>query len=243
MQLPPALLDPDLRKRDLHALRAWGRRLGSHARRALKFAEELRSLADGNARSEVHVRRFYSLDLPGHSFACEPHAWLRMTETQTTGGLAHFLRAGGTDRTLAFLRALSPELAWPADLTSLRIETEVPAGRGRIDLLITGTSRGRLWGAVIEAKLEHNLGGNPLSDYVACATARGLIRKDIEPSCAFVVVAPRNEAKTRSRLARNTRWCFRSWADVLRRFECELSPSQMDDDFRRFRRTLWERTT
>lgn len=43
------------------------------------------------------------------------------------------------------------------------------------------------------------------------------------------------------RLARNPRWGFAYWSAVLLRFERELAAIEDDDDFRRFRRTLWER--
>ena len=134
---------------------------------------------------------------------------------------------------------------WPSDLTRFKVEAETRAGRGRIDLFIVGYSQGAKWGAVIEAKFEHSIRGNPLPDYMRHGTKIGMClsnNNSAERTGALIVLGKRACRQTRKRLARNEHWRFVHWREVLRRFDASLVEKTSDEDFRQFRRTLWERT-
>jgi len=124
-------------------------------------------------------------------------------------------------------------------------QAEVPAGAGRIDLVVQGWSGGTRWGAIVEAKFDHDLKSNPLPDYALHARTQGFV---IETGAGragatgtLVVLAPKRTAVTTRRLARNRRWRLLHWSAMLRRWERELRGHADDVEFRRFRRTLWER--
>lgn len=227
----------------VEALRAWGCRIGLAARDALATGSIERAVG-ARDRHVAAIAGHYGLTGAHHCLHAEPLAWIRLTETQATRGLMHFL-ASGEERMRCFLQALAPRLGWPADITALAVETEVPAGRGRIDLLIGGKARGRAWGAVIEAKFEHSLKRNPLGDYMRHGTEElGMALTVVGPgerSGALIVLGKRCCPQTRRILSRNTHWRFVHWHEVLRRFDARLAEPVIDEDFRRFRRTLWER--
>lgn len=192
------------------------------------------------------VRQFFGADAEGHCFHVEPHHWLRLTEPQATRGLALFLTDGGAHRILGFLRALDAEIEWPESLVEASATAEVPAGKGRIDLLVQGKSEGQVWGAVVEAKFGHHPGENPLGDYARHAAAVGMAFPHDEAAnrTGVLAIVGQKECRfTTRRLARNKRWRFVSWQELLRRFEAELAADGGDLEFRRFRRTLWERST
>lgn len=240
--LPAPPLTPEVGGLHIGALRSWGYRIGLAAKDALGASDEINR---GVGARDVHVeaiRRHYGLENDHHSLHAETIEWLRLGETQATRGLEHFLSSSG-DRARAFLQALAPTLNWPTDLSEISIETEKRAGRGRIDLMIFRHSQGATWGAVIEAKFEHSLKGNPLGDYRRYAANLGMAVDDFaEPTGVMIVLGKRVCRQTRKRLRRNGQWRFVHWREVLRRFDTQLAEQTLDEDFRRFRRTLWERT-
>lgn len=229
---------------DAELLRRWGHRVGSNARDAIHLAEHLARFIGHSSQRSAAVVRYYHADTAAHSFNVEPHHWLRLTEVQITTGLAGFLGAGGGARILAFLRALVPDRDWPAALDRPLARSEVPAGNGRIDLILSGHSGGRVWGAVVEAKLGHHARDNPLQAYrgLALSSRMSLVSKDgIEPTAALRIVGQNRCRSTQHRLAMNKDWSFVDWQTLLRRFEHQLRDLDDDIEFRRFRRTLWER--
>jgi hypothetical protein len=241
--LPSGLLPFGLGESHIGALRAWGYRIGLAARDALVAGGDIeRSVGDRNARVKA-ISEHFGLANPHHCLHVEPLGWLRLGETQATRGLQHFLTSNNV-RTRLFLKALAPNIAWPPDLQDLNVEAETPAGRGRIDLLISGRSEEKIWGAVIEAKFEHSLEGNPLGDYMRhgmSLTMRLRTELPAERTGALIVLGKRACRQTRKRLSRNRHWRLVHWREVLRRFDGALAEPSLDDDFRRFRRTLWER--
>ncbi|WP_380784905.1 hypothetical protein [Sphingomonas sp. R86521] len=243
--LNPILLDPRLRSRSLLPLRSWGQRIGLQARDALGVVDPLRALLEPRGTRLVAVSRFFGLDSPRHPLHDAPLHWLRITEPQATCGLAYFIRQGGAARALAFLRAIDDDIRWPAALADVRALAEVPVGGGRIDLLVTGKAHGRTWGTVVEAKFGHDLRSNPLAAYALRAKADGLVvrskTQDRAATGCLVILAPKRSRTTTARLARNRRWSLLHWSSLLRRFERELDDETDDDEFRRFRRTLWDR--
>ncbi len=187
-----------------------------------------------------------------HCLAMLGHDWLWVLEWQATEGLAYYLaqpsRSVRLARCLAFLRSLEPPAGtqWPVTLNEAQVTAEKPArGRGRkvsagrIDLLVAGKSAGQDYGAVIEAKFGHDLSTNPLPAYHATAGRLGLHTGN----CRFIVLAVAIDATIQARLRRNPAWSFQSWRRLLLNLERELPREFDDDDFRRFRRTLLDRSS
>lgn len=188
----------------------------------------------------------------GHCLDVTGHDWLWILERQATEGLAYYLAWSTKDvrlaRCLAFLRALEPPPGtdWPDRLDEAQVIAEKPArGRGRkisagrIDLLMSATAGEQVYGAVIEAKFGHDLGSNPLPAYHATAARLGLHAGN----CRFVVLAIATDRTIQGRLKRNPAWIFYSWRRLLQNLEREL-PQQFDDEnFKRFRRTLLDRSS
>ncbi|WP_327460788.1 hypothetical protein [Sphingomonas sp.] len=187
------------------------------------------------------VIRFYGLGHSNHSFDHSPYEWLCMTEVQATKGLAHFLEQD-PERIQSFLQALLPGWGIWSCLEDLRAQAEVPAGTGRIDLLITGKANGGIWGAVIEAKFGHKLKTNRLNDYAQYGADIGLRFDGPQPTGALLILGRSSGKDVRSRLSRLRKWKWRfvDWSTLLRRWEQRPSPLTGDQEFGRFRRTLWE---
>jgi hypothetical protein len=216
-------------------LQAWGERTRIKLRTSLALARSYRHVGIDA------VDRFYGLSRIGHALYQQPYPWLCMTEVQATQGLAHFLREDA-DRIRSFLQALLPtDHAWAA-LEDVQAKAEVPAGAGRIDLLITGRADGQIWGAVVEVKFGHALKANRLNDYAQHGAKLGLRFGDPGPTGELIVLGRRAGKDVTSRLTRLRKWKWRfvDWATVLRRWERCLPVDANDEEFGRFRRTLWE---
>lgn len=230
---------------DIHieALRDWGYRIGLAARDALSASDVIEQGVGKRTKHVQAISDHFGLPRNQHCFNVEPWGWLRLSETQATKGLQHFLNLGG-ERVTLFLRALVPTIVWPSDLEDIVVQAETRAGRGRIDLLISGRAKGLTWGVVIEAKFEHSLKGNPLGDYKRHGAKLAMALATDGPgerTGALIVLGKRNCRQTRKKIARNAQWRFVHWREVLRRFDASLTEPTIDEDFRRFRRTLWER--
>lgn len=242
--LPPTLLIQRASADHIAAARIWGYRIGLAARDALGASDALERAVGPRSASVEAISRHFGLANEQHSLHVDPFGWLRLSETQATGSLRHFL-AAGDGRARLFLKALAPEIDWPSDLDDFVVVTETRAGRGRIDLLIHAKSRGAVWGAVIEAKFENSISGNPLPDYLRHGTRLGMrfaAAGAAKRTGALIVLGKRVCRQTRKRLARNGQWRFVHWREVLRRFDAGLADEAVDEDFRRFRRTLWDRS-
>lgn len=224
-------------------LRWWSRRVGSKARAALAAGPRLQSMIGADHRSGTAIHRYYGLH-PDHAFAAHPIGWVRLIEAQATGAIAQFLDAGGPQHILAFLRALAPDAAWPANFESASaLAEEVTEKSSRIDLLLHGIADGKFYAAAVEAKFGASLKANPLPDYVdhvdALAKDTGL---DAVPGeIRFFVVGPGKTRSVREGLKANSRWEFLAWPMLLRRFERNIIGLEDSDDFRQCRRTIWDR--
>lgn len=185
----------------------------------------------------------------GHFLSVEPLTWgFRLTEPQATGGLAHFLGAdpsGGRIRALlSSLDAVEPG----AELEEARIAAEATSRtycsskskRGqrkagparRIDLLVTWRQAGVRRALAIEAKFGADFQDAQLSTY------RRELRKEFGPT-RLVLLALGGREKDRKKTARNADWALVSWRTLLIRLERALSDD--NQEFARFRRTLWSR--
>lgn len=223
------------------ALGRWCERVGAGARDARGLAA-LQPALDGRQHT-ARMRVFLTGDAPRTALDLDPTPWFRMTETQITRPLADFLNEGGSSRILAFLRALPcAGVALPDSLVDGRASAEVPAAGGRVDLLVTGRWGGRTYGAAVEVKIDHKL-HNPLGAYARLAGDEGLSiagKSAGRATGVLVVLARHASGATRKRLSANRGWKFAHWSGFLRRFERELAGTD-DDDFRAFRRMVWDR--
>lgn len=226
------------------ALRRWADKIGIDARDASWLSSRREPLGAG-VESDA-PRRFMTGEGKISALDVEPLPWLRMTETQITRPMADFLNNGGPARTAAFLRALPcAGVELPAAFDTSLARAEVTAVGGRVDLLVTGRTGSRTFGAAIEVKIDSGL-KNPLGAYAAVARDAGLAvegRSKGRPTGALVVLARSSKKSTRQRLSRNKGWKFVHWSGFLRRFERELATGADDEDFRAFRRHIWDRFT
>ena len=227
---------------DVAALSRWAERIGVKARQAGWLAARRQDLAI-NTRSAA-VRRFMTGGGTRTALDVEAAPWVRMTELQITHVLADFINEGGPQRVAAFLRALPCSgVNLPDTFDSCRASAEVRAAGGRLDLLVTGRRGKRTYGAAVEVKIDHKL-HNPLGSYARLAKAEGLVatgRSRTQPTGALVILGRSASTATVKRLSRNRGWRFVHWSGFLRRFERELTPLADDDDFRSFRKLVWDR--
>lgn len=240
-----SLLSSEYRVADIAAVSRWGSFVEWRASEAVKlFAPRCSQLCNASSRISA-VEAYFNFADPSHPFHAQPHAWLRLTEVQAVKGLADMLNQHGQEALSAFLRALSPTTPWPFNLKNLSAIVEVPVGNARIDLLVVGYSGEQRWGAVVEAKLEHDPSGNPLSRYADYGRRKFQIRSpdgsDKVIAGALILLAKKRSPKINLRLDRNMGWTFVHWRALLTRLDREMSGLDVTEDFLRFRRTLWDR--
>lgn len=185
----------------------------------------------------------FGLDNPNHCFRVAPHRWATFHEPQITRGFAHFLDIGSRRqrlaRAIAFVKAAAVCAGEdPSDVdrfaaTSVRCVAE----ENRTDILIELRHGDQRIGASVEAKFGHRLTRGQLPK--ALSYAQDERRWTMERS-VLIVVAPSDPSTTRM-LRRNSRWRGTSWWSLLRSIE-DLTDAETDDeDYRRFRRTVWHR--
>ena len=212
---------------------------------------DVRNLSDWH-RSRDAMAAVFGFDRCHHLFHADPVSWVRLTEPQATSAFVQFLNA--EDRTVrkervrAFLRALGAGGGQRgAVLDKASAEAEADAGkRKRIDILLKwqdDSDRSR--GAVVEAKFGHHISKGQLSQY-RVRLIRGIerhYRSDPGPQeklLLFVVSSWRRRHDDKA-LGRNKDWRWMSWRSLLLGYDRALDPNHDDEEFRRFRRTLWDR--
>lgn len=227
---------------DTAALARWSEKLGADAKRATRLARCREDL--GADLSSVPLRRFMTGGSRKTALDVEPTPWLRLTETQVTRTLADFMNEGAPGRIMAFLRALPCKgVDLPNAFENGDASAEVAAAGGRVDLLVTGRAGARKYGAAVEVKIDHKL-HNPLGSYARLAIDEGLVvagRSRRRTTGVLMILARSTSKATRKRLSHNPGWRFVYWSGFLRRFERELAHAPDDDDFRAFRRLVWDR--
>ena len=202
------------------------------------------------AVDRASIEEYLGYDGDSHCLGTRSHEWLHPLERQATEGLAHFLKTQSDSlnrsRALALLHSLDRPASrpWPDRIRHVAVtaerQTEADEGakRGRIDLLIVAEADdGARVGAVIEAKFEHKLGGNPLAAYEAEAKTHGLEARN----ASYLIVGVRKDASVRAVIDEGGIWRFQSWRRLLRNLERNMSLDIDDDDYRRFRSTLFKR--
>lgn len=231
---------------DLDHVRRWMALHPNGYRQAISKIGNAPTLAKRPAEELGDARRWFGITDRIHPFACETPQWLSLTETQVMAGIKHYLNMGPPARTIVFMKAAAPWMAWPATLSQIEILTEVPTGKGgRIDLLVMGVSDGCAWGLAVEAKFGASLAHNPLSHYRECAS-KSLGRKAIgagfanSTRLALIVAAPKKQSIIKSRLTWNKDWRFMAWSTLLARFERLLDQTDKDAEFAHFRKQIWD---
>lgn len=195
------------------------------------------------------MRRAFGLEREGHCLTTEPHRWAWFHEPQITGGFVHFLTEGSRARRLgraeAFVRAAFHLAGRSADfLDEQRIVDATAAAEypveegGRIDILVElELDDGSIIGVVIEAKLGADLSPSQLTNYHKHASRRDGWQPD---RTALLIVAPQPGKLSRDVLDRNLQWSAQSWWSFLQQIEHSQSLEHDCEDYRRFRRTVWE---
>lgn len=194
------------------------------------------------------LRRAFGLEREGHCLATEPHRWAWFHEPQITNGFVHFLTEGTRARRLAraeaFFRAAYHVAGRSADfLDDRHIQTvtaiaEHPVKGGRIDILVElELDDESIAGLVIEAKLGADLSPKQLESYYDHALGRTGWWQDRR---TLLIVAPQPGKLDRDVVEDNAQWVAQSWWSFLYQLENRLAPQHDCDDYRRFRRTVWE---
>lgn len=214
--------------------------------------DRLPKLAWATAKSSISAH-FEFPDI-GHCLAVEPHLWVDLTEPQVTLGLVRFIAVQDSKtrkaRTWALLHALwrnrvgaHLEPLPPLDeVIGASVKAEAATGAGkRIDIIAwLSTKNGRRYGAVVEAKFGHHLTRDQLGGYQAAATARFNLALD---RMTLAVVASSFTKATAADMRAHRHWQFVSWHKLITRLDTALALADADDqDFARFRRTIWHRT-
>lgn len=232
----------------------YSRTLDSNVRRyALPNTGRLDALRRARLGASVDLVEYMGEQDGIHSLRTPGIPWLRLFETQVCRGLSDFL---GPDRTEGgvrlLLEALVPDFAWPETLDDGAIDLEVKchsAGRrqkslSRIDMVISGKSRGTRFGAIVEVKTGKQKVINPLPAYTSHVKEKyGLWPTNCErgeANAAFVVLVPHASPKLRQRLShfRNKHWRIVEWPVLLRRLEARIRHDSQN--FRHFRKAIWD---
>lgn len=191
----------------------------------------------------------FGLERAGHCLTSEPHGWAKFHEPQITNGFVHFLTEGprrrGLARAEAFVRAAFCTAGLSSDFLGARRVLDATAaaehpvdGGHRIDILVElSLDDESILGVVIEAKLGADLDPGQLSRYLDHARTRQGWRED---RTALLVIAPQPARLNQKVLGRNREWSAQSWWTFLSQLERSLLPAHDCDDYRRFRRTVWE---
>ena len=184
----------------------------------------------------------------------KPFGWFLPTEPQMTFAMAEqldhedkrtrlercnaLLRAVAHSRPIGSLDTNSSEPRSFTAITEISAERSTEAGKF-IDLLVAGTSEGKQFECVIEAKLGHVITPGQLQSYTA--DNRGC---DAENRMLVVVGPKLRSADARmiveasQSLPPSKPWRFMDLRSFLIRYSSALQPNFDDEEFRRLRRTL-----
>lgn len=185
---------------------------------------------------ETGLSQLFGLDAAHHCFHSTPHSWTRFHEPQITVGLARFLTDGSPAqcraRAIAFVTAAAQVAGRSTAPYQSAHSAHAVAEENRTDLLVALYSDGMPTGASIEAKFGHHLTAGQLCK--AEKYAEKTLGWDLN-TAVLLVVAP--DAPNLPKEGKN--WRSTSWWSLLNAFETCLDPAFDDEDFRRFRRTIW----
>ena len=224
---------------DVEALRTIGERHLEAVARAV-HAGVLSRRAPSWSDARPAFDRVFGSDRPHHLFRARPFAWAKFSEPQMTRGLAHFVNeapgATGVARARALLAGLDVR---PAEsVRSLAVTAEALVGRRRrIDLLIVWEEPDGRRAVAVEAKFGHTVTRDQLLGYRTWLGRRhgGLKHLDL------VLLTGSATRGVQTALERNKSWRGVGWRSFLLAHERALPTEQDDEEYRRFRRTLWAR--
>lgn len=188
------------------------------------------------------------LSNPNHVFNHSDILWgFHLTEPQVTKGWEYFLSNANVPpksktRAELFIQSLCeisgikpPQCIAQQDI---RVKAEVPLRKQQIDLLFEwSSSNGNTNKLAIEFKIGHESPTGQLS-----GMRRTLKAQRHDELFLFFVVPEfkKNNAKVANR---NKDWKPVTWFALLKKFEHIIPEKIDDDDFRRFRRSVWQLTT
>jgi len=163
----------------------------------------------------------------GHGLARPAPNWgFQLTEPQATQGLAHMI-AGHPMRMQGLLKGLRI-----AATDEEAAQATIVAEEERVDLLIRIGKRA----IIVEAKFGHHVTDRQLSNYWKKISPTAKKTKGL-----LLLIDPEDAPELH--YTQRAHWRVVSWVDLLVGFERFLKNniSADDDDFRLFRRLLWER--
>ncbi len=189
-----------------------------------------------------------------HFFHAAPLGWVsqaKLTEPQVTKAIAYFLQSEDPVTREGRIRALLSALGGRLEdgLVKARATDQAPVAgtRKSMDLFVEWQDiRGFDRAAVIEAKFGHGITKDQLKTYrchlrrVERRYRRAERDGGSEPELLFVV-SPRYRKSDARALAKYKNWRWKSWRSLLLAYDRFLDPQHDDEEFRRFRRTLWDR--
>ncbi|RCK54154.1 hypothetical protein TH25_02180 [Thalassospira profundimaris] len=185
------------------------------------------------------ISSIYCIDRANHFLETAPYEWLSLIETQVTKGLAYFLRSGNDTQNRSRVQTLVSAFGIASAVENQNVEAESRNNDNtRIDLIIKwddGAMRNQI---IIEAKLNYELRENQLKLYSKNTNRK----KEKFDNCYFYVISEARTRITAEQLKENNSWKWVSWSSLLLKYEKFKNSVHDDDDFRRFRKTLWNRT-
>lgn len=167
------------------------------------------------------------------------HLWARFTEPQITNGIAYFLNE---ENTLARCQAAFDACWFDTGSSSPKIQSVelVVAELGKIDLLVIGVCDDETRVALcIEAKFGHSITEGQLAKYKGKIIDYHNI-KNPEAMC-LMIIAPKHRRDIAGSLQTGD-WRFMEWKKWLIHYDNALPYSSDNEDFRRFRKTIYQRT-
>ena len=215
---------------------------GAFARAVQGRVLRVRQLPDWRQGRQA-MEGVFGFHLAHHFFHAAPLGWVsrvRLTEPQVTKAIAHLLHSedpvtrGG--RVQALLGALGSRMEGVPGKAGVTAEALVAGQQQRMDLLVEWRDgQGVDRAAVIEAKFDHLVTESQLKTYC------DHVLKHYRGAPLLFVVSPSYRKSDARVLADNEDWCWKSWRSLLLAYDRFLDPQHDDEDFRRFRRTLWDR--
>ena len=198
---------------------------------------------DGNAS----LAALFGLSTESHCFSEAPHEWIDPLEPQITKGFVHFLTNGPhhrqRERCLSFVKAA---MACSPRSKSIGEEWQplsvcAEAEENRIDILVELTDGKSRFGAVIEAKFGHRLTQGQLKKAEGHVLDRDGRAWNL-PCSAFLIIAPLTSQIDPELLKSSPNWMPVSWWAFLTRLDMEIDAAQDCGDYRRFRRSVWNKS-
>lgn len=223
---------------DADVLRIVGRRRLDAVARAVR-ENVLRHHGPCWSNARPAFDRVFATDLPHHLFRAFPHEWARFSEAQMTKGIAYFVNEALGATRAARARALLAGLgiSAPEEMRGLTIQAEAPADRRRrIDLLIEWEEPQGRRTLAVEAKFEHAVTRQQLLMY-----KRWLGRRNGGLERVSLVLLTTPGTKNIGGARGMTSWRQIEWRSFLLAHERALPTERDDEDYQRFRRTLWAR--